>query len=81
MFDDMPIILYYKGTPNSDLINKKSAAIVGSRRCSRQARQTAIDLAVTLSDKGITIVSGMAKGIDSYAQTACLKMKDIPLRC
>ena len=73
MFDDMPIILYYKGPPNSDLINKKSAAIVGSRRCSRQARQTAIDLAVTLSDKGITIVSGMAKGIDSYAQTACLK--------
>lgn len=33
----------------------------------------AIELAETLSDQEITIVSGMAKGIDSYAHTACLK--------
>lgn len=73
ILDDMPIILYYKGTPVISQINKKSTAIVGARRCSRQARQAAITLAATLSDKGITIVSGMAKGIDSYAHTSCLK--------
>lgn len=73
MLDDMPIILYYKGTPKLSQLNKKSTAIVGPRRCSRQARQTAINLAANLSDQGITVVSGMAKGIDSYAHTSCLK--------
>lgn len=73
MLNDMPIILYYKGTLTISKVNKKSTAIVGPRRCSRQARQMAIELAETLPDQEITIVSGMAKGIDSYAHTACLK--------
>lgn len=42
ILDDMPIIVYYKGTPTISQINKKSTAIVGPRRCSRQARQEAI---------------------------------------
>ena len=73
ILDDMPILLYYKGKPTLQKMNKKSTAIVGPRRCSRQARETAIKLALTKSEKEITIVSGMAKGIDAYAQTACLK--------
>lgn len=66
----MPILLYYKGIIKK---YKKSVAIVGPRRCSKEARQSAIDIARKQSNKGITVVSGMAKGIDSYAQTACLK--------
>ena len=68
--EDMPILLYYKGIIKK---YKKSIAIVGPRRCSKEARQRAIDIARKQTNKGITIVSGMAKGIDSYAQTACLK--------
>lgn len=78
--DDMPMILYYKGTPTISQMNQRSTAIVGPRRCSRQARQTAIKMAAVLSDKGITIVSGMAKGIDSYAQTSCLKNEGYTIR-
>lgn len=68
--EDMPILLYYKGIIKNQ---KKSVAIVGPRRCSKEARQSAIDLARNQTKQGITIISGMAKGIDSYAQTACLK--------
>jgi len=33
----------------------------------------AAEAATFLADQGITVVSGLAKGIDSYAHTACLK--------
>lgn len=51
----------------------KTTAIVGSRRCDRLARQRTIEIATDLTKQGIAIVSGMAKGVDAYAQTACLK--------
>ena len=70
VLEDMPICLYYKGTIKNDI---KTAAIVGSRRCDRLARQKTIDMATNLTKKGIAIVSGMAKGVDAYAQTACLR--------
>lgn len=68
--EDMPICLYYKGIIKNDI---RATAIVGSRRCDRMARQRTIEIATELTKKGITIVSGMAKGVDAYAQTACLK--------
>jgi len=37
------------------------------------ARKVAASAATFLADHGITVVSGLAKGIDSYAHTACLK--------
>lgn len=68
--DDLPICLYYKGTIRNDI---RKTAIVGSRRCDRAARQRTIEIATDLTRQGNTIVSGMAKGVDAYAQTACLK--------
>ena len=70
VLEDMPICLYYKGIINNDI---KTTAIVGSRRCDRLARQRTIEIATKLTKQGISIVSGMAKGVDAYAQTACLK--------
>lgn len=70
MLEDMPICLYYKGIVKNHM---KKTAIVGSRRCDRQARQRTIEIATNLTRQGIAIVSGMAKGVDAYAQTACLK--------
>jgi DNA processing protein len=67
---DAPIVLYYRGELKK---TDKSVGIVGARRCTREARKTAIKIANELSQKNVTIVSGMAKGIDSYAHTACIK--------
>ena len=67
---DMPILLYYKGNPKKESIG---VAVVGSRRCTREGRKKAIELGIEFTNKSIPVISGMAKGIDSYAHTACLK--------
>ena len=43
-----------------------------ARRCSQQDKKKAVELAQEYTQKGILVISGMAKGIDSYAHTACL---------
>ena len=69
---DMPVVLYAAGELK---INEYacSAGIVGARRCSREGKQKAIETAESEIKKGSAIISGMAKGIDSYAHTAALK--------
>lgn len=68
---DPPIVLYIKG----DLLpeDKNAIAIVGSRRASFYGLSTAEDLAYKLSSRGITIVSGMARGIDTASHKGALK--------
>lgn len=68
--NDSPILLYYKGNIREDL---KGIAIVGSRRCSEYGKQVTIETAKYLAKNDVPVISGMAKGIDSYAHTACLK--------
>lgn len=66
---DAPPMLYYKGN-----IKKmdQTVGIVGARRCSQEAKQETVFLASEYTKTRIAVVSGMAKGIDSYAHTACL---------
>ena len=66
---DAPPMLYYKGN-----IKKKdqTVGIVSARRCSQEAKQETVFLASGYAKARIAVVSGMAKGIDSYAHTACL---------
>lgn len=68
--EDAPIVLYYKG--NLKKI-EQSVSIVGARRCSREARHAAIECAKEYATRDVTVISGMAKGVDSYAHTACIK--------
>ena len=68
--EDAPVVLYYKG--NFEDI-KVPVAIVGARRCTQEAKFHAVELAEQYARNGQTVISGMAKGIDSYAHTACLK--------
>lgn len=68
---DAPIVLYYKGH-FQDM--KDSVAIVGARRCTQEAKFQTVTLAEKYAGRGQAIISGMAKGIDSYAHTACLKV-------
>ena len=62
---DPPPLLYVKG--RRDLLNRPALAVVGSRNATAQGIANAEDFARSLSDAGITIVSGLALGIDAAA--------------
>ncbi len=69
---DAPPLLYVKGQLNT-ADREWTVAIVGTRRASAYGRQAAEVLATALVHNGITIVSGLARGIDAYAHEAALK--------
>jgi DNA processing protein len=68
---DPPLILYYKGTLSKD--DDYSIAIVGTRQPTNYGKIQAERIAYDLSSQNITIISGMARGIDSIAHRAALK--------
>ena len=69
---DPPTVLYCKG--NVDLLNQDGIAIVGSRVCTRYGAEQATFFAKQLSNAGCVIISGLADGIDGFAQRGCLEM-------
>lgn len=62
---DPPPLIYLKGRP--ELLARPALAIVGSRNATAQGVVDAEAFARTLSDAGLTIVSGLALGIDAAA--------------
>lgn len=68
---DPPIILYYKGTLQETDIN--SIAIVGTRMPTQYGKSQSLKFAQELGEKKITVVSGMARGIDSAAHRGTIK--------
>ena len=62
---DPPPLLYVKG--RAELLNRPALAVVGSRSATAQGIANAESFAKTLSDAGLTIVSGLALGIDAAA--------------
>lgn len=66
-----PKQLYVKG--NIELLNTIGLAIIGSRSCTKYGEEMANNFAKELSVQGFTIISGMAKGIDSFAHISSLK--------
>ena len=70
---DPPPVLYIKGRNLKS--NDKTVAIVGTRRASRYGKEIAQKLAFELASLGITIVSGMASGIDTSAHKGALEAK------
>jgi DNA processing protein len=62
---DPPPVLHYSG--KLDLLNRPALAIVGSRNATPQGRENAEAFAAALSAAGLTIVSGLAQGIDAAA--------------
>ena len=67
---DAPPTLYVKG--EADLNAEKAFAIVGSRRCTRDGQRAAREFAEVLAREGVTIISGMANGIDTAAHEGAL---------
>ena len=70
---DPPPILYIKG--NKEILNEKALSIVGCRDCTKYGEIIARKLAYNLSLHNINIVSGLAKGIDSFSHIGALKAK------
>ncbi len=62
---DPPPLLYVKG--RTDLLNQPALAVVGSRNATAQGVANAEAFARTLSAGGITVISGLALGIDAAA--------------
>lgn len=67
---DPPPVIYAIG--QIDALLRPSIAIVGTRKPSSTGRETAFAFAKELAKQGITIVSGLALGIDGAAHAGCL---------
>ena len=68
---DVPPALWYRGS--LDCLDAPAVAIVGSRAASSVALETARRLAAELALRGITVVSGLARGVDSAAHRGALE--------
>ncbi|MFA6357543.1 MAG: DNA-processing protein DprA [Candidatus Omnitrophota bacterium] len=68
-----PIVLYVLG--NIACEDNLAIGIVGSRRASLYGLSCAEKFAAELGAQGVTIVSGMARGVDTYAHRGALKVK------
>ncbi len=68
---DPPIVLYLKGELRPE--DKLAIGIVGSRRASFYGLSNAGKFAYELSARGFTVISGMARGIDTAAHRGALK--------
>lgn len=65
-----PILFYYRGDIRD---TSQAVGIVGARKCSQHGKRQAIEAATYLANQNIPVISGLSKGIDGYAHTACIK--------
>ena len=68
--DDKPPVLFVRGDLTPD--DEWAVAIVGTRRASPYGRQAAEHFSIDLARQGITVVSGLARGVDGVAHRSAL---------
>lgn len=66
---DPPPVLYFKGKLKAQ---EQCFAVVGTRLCSAYGKQATLEITGHLAQAGLTIVSGLAPGIDTFAHQAAL---------
>ena len=71
---DAPTLLFYKGSLPSDL--ELAIALVGTRHCTEYGKETARLFGKALSAAGVTVVTGLATGIDAYGALGALECKE-----
>lgn len=76
---DSPVVLYKKG--NGSINPPRSVAVVGTRNATREGKETTEKLVEELAKSGVTIVSGLAYGIDITAHKASLKFNTPTIGC
>ncbi len=69
---DAPRILYFRGKIKNE---ENCFAIVGTRMASVYGKQIVLEIAGDLAEAGLTIVSGLAPGIDTFAHQAAMERK------
>lgn len=69
---DPPVVLYVKGSIRK---TQNLIAVVGSRKATDYGLSMAKSLSFELASAGFTVVSGMARGVDTYAHKGALKSK------
>ncbi len=69
--DQPPPVLYVRGELQSQ--DDWAVAIVGTRRVTGYGRQVAEEVATFLGQRGITVVSGLARGVDAVAHEAAMR--------
>jgi len=67
-----PLVLYFKGTLLEE--DENSIAIVGSRSMTYYGREISRKFSTELSSKGVVIISGLARGIDTIAHKSALEV-------
>ena len=70
-FEDAPVVLYIKG--EAGCLNQMSVALVGSRAASYYGYQVRQSFARAFAQAGMTVVSGLARGIDTAAHQGSLE--------
>jgi len=68
---DPPLVLYVKGNLDC-LYAKRTVAVIGTREPTEYGREVAESFGRLIGARGITVVSGLAKGCDSAAHRGCL---------
>ena len=69
--DQPPPVLYIRGTFTTE--DSWAVAVVGTRRVTAYGRQVTEELASFLAANGVTVISGLARGVDSIAHQSALK--------
>lgn len=69
--DQPPPVLYLRGEITAE--DDWSVAIVGTRAVTPYGRQATEELATVLAHNGVTVVSGLARGVDAIAHSAAIK--------
>ena len=68
-----PKTIYLIG--NEKLLNQKSIAIIGCRECTRYGAENAYKFGYELAKENICVISGFAKGIDTYSHKGAVSAK------
>ena len=68
-----PLKLYCIG--DLDLLKEQGVAVVGTRRCSSYGRWASYEIGKQIASCGVTVISGMAEGVDSGGHRGCLDAK------
>ncbi len=70
---DPPAVLWLRGDADPTVLGARAVAVVGARACSSYGRAVARTLGRDLAAAGLTVVSGLARGIDAEAHRGALE--------
>ena len=64
---DAPLVVFGRGASLASEVALRTVAVVGTRKCTPEARRVAFELGRALGQRGITVVSGLARGVGAAA--------------